>query len=105
MRVAKQTAFTIFTSAMLAACVTTPDDKCGQPYMLYISSNNEIYSNEHVLGLTELSELADQWFMDCPNAQVEVVASPNSTSRFLVDVVNILRNSGLLDVAISTDSA
>jgi biopolymer transport protein ExbD len=57
------------------------------------------------LAIDEFSVLADTWFSTCPKAKISIIADARSTTRFLVEVVNLVRKAGFSDVLISTEDA
>ena len=87
--------------AVLAGCATS-QNSCSEKRVVKISEKNEIYVAGDALTLDELKRASDMWIETCRRAKAVVVADPESSSLLLFDTVEALRNSGFMDVLVTT---
>jgi biopolymer transport protein ExbD len=95
----------IVASFTIASCSTVASDDCPKYYTTHISQSNDVSVSGKQLAIDEFSILADMWFSTCPKAKISVIADARSTTRFLVEVVNLVRKAGFSDVLVSTEDA
>ncbi|MEL7201704.1 MAG: biopolymer transporter ExbD, partial [Pseudomonadota bacterium] len=70
-----------------------------------ISEEDEIFVNKEKVELEGVGPYVEQIVRENPKATAVIQADVNSRSRTLVDVVNAVRDTGMNDIAVSTQDA
>jgi len=73
--------------------------------LVAITAEDEIWINKEEVELGEVRILVEELKRENPKATAVVQADSKSTTRYLVEVVNQIRDAGISDVAVSTDDA
>jgi len=73
--------------------------------LVAITAEDEIWINKEEVELGEVRILVEELKRENPKATAVVQADSKSTTRYLVEVVNQIRDAGISDVAVSTEDA
>ncbi|MEM8771814.1 MAG: biopolymer transporter ExbD [Pseudomonadota bacterium] len=82
--------------------VTASDRKFAK-IIVAISADDEIWINKEKVELEEVRILVEDLLRQNPKSTAVVQADREAKSRYLVEVVNQIRATGLSDVAVSTE--
>lgn len=73
--------------------------------LVAITANDEIWINKEQVALEEVRSVVEQLRRENPKSTAVVQADAKSKSRYLVEVVNQIRNAGVAEIAVSTEDA
>ncbi len=82
--------------------VTAEDQRFGK-IIVAISPDDEIWINNERVELEEVRIRVEELKRENPKGTAVVQADTTSTARYLVEVVNQIRDAGVATVAVSTD--
>lgn len=81
----------------------TAQDRRLASIIVAISDQDEIWINKEMVDLNEVRAAVEQLRRENPKGTAVVQADSKSKSRLLVEVVNQIRDTGISDVAVSTE--
>ena len=84
--------------------VTAQDRKFAK-IIVAISSDDEIWINKEQVEISEVRIRVEELVRENPKSTAVVQSDASSKSRFLVEVVNQIRDAGVGEIAVSTDNA
>lgn len=81
----------------------TAEERKFAAILVAITADNEIWINKEEVSLEEVRAAVEQLRRENPKSTAVVQADAKSKSRFLVEVVNQIRDAGVSEIAVSTE--